>query len=98
MPSSETSPEGVISATLDRMLDSRAYPKTICPSEVARALPSQTLEELGVTDWRDVMSTVRRLAYEKAAAQQVEVLQGGIVADVTSLEALKGPIRLRKPQ
>ncbi|KAK9419935.1 hypothetical protein SUNI508_06941 [Seiridium unicorne] len=47
----------------DRILErieAREYPKTTCPSEVARGLSSDELPSLGCTDWRAAMDLVRQ--------------------------------------
>lgn len=82
----------------ERLLNSRDYPKTICPSEIARALTKDELETLGAAEWRDAMDDIRRLMWGKRDAGDVEVLQKGEVVNVETLEEIKGPIRLRKVQ
>jgi hypothetical protein len=82
----------------ERLLDSRQYPKTICPSEIARALSAPELQSLGVSEWRDTMSAVRQVVWEKREAGEVEVMQKGEVVDAESLEDIRGPIRARKVQ
>ena len=37
------------------LLHARTYPKTICPSEIARAFTSAEITGLGGTVWRDLM-------------------------------------------
>ena len=61
----------------------RGRHKTLCPSEVARAVRD---------DWRPLMERVRRAARRRAATGEIEVLQGGRVVDPTDA---RGPIRLR---
>jgi hypothetical protein len=58
----------------------RGRGKSLCPSEVARAL---------ATDWRPLMPEVRRVAADMA---EVEAEQNGLPVDP---QAAKGPIRLR---
>ena len=58
----------------------RGRGKSLCPSEVARAL---------ATDWRPLMPEVRRVA---AGMAEVEAVQNGLPVDP---QAAKGPIRLR---
>jgi hypothetical protein len=82
----------------ERLLDSRQYPKTICPSEIARALSAPELQSLGVSEWRDTMGAVRQVVWEKREAGEVEVMQKGEVVDAESLEDIRGPIRARKVQ
>ncbi|KAF2224139.1 hypothetical protein BDZ85DRAFT_97774 [Elsinoe ampelina] len=82
---------------LQRILRSRQPPKTFCPSEVARALSSSELQELGLTDWREAMAPIRELAWTLRDNSQLEVLQKGTVLDPdTQLSDIKGPIRLRR--
>jgi hypothetical protein len=62
----------------------RGAQKSVCPSEVARAL-----DEKG---WRSLMKDVRREAAELARKGRIEVLQKGEVVDIASA---RGAIRLR---
>jgi hypothetical protein len=78
-----------------RLLNSREYPKTICPSEIARALSRDELETLGATEWRDTMDDIRKVVWERREAGEVEVLQKGEVVSVENLNDIKGPIRVR---
>lgn len=81
---------------LDRLLEARASPKTICPSEVARALSSSELEELDTKEWRDVMPTIRVRVWKMRDQGQVEIMQkGAVLSNDVSLENVKGPIRVR---
>lgn len=82
----------------NRLLSTRDYPKTICPSEVARALSSSELSSLNVPDWRATMDPIRQLVWELREAGEVEVLQKGDIVDVERLEDIRGPIRVRKVQ
>jgi hypothetical protein len=79
----------------NRLLGARDFPKTICPSEVARALSREELQTLGASEWRDTMDDVRQVVWEKREAGEVEVMQKGEVVDVESLEDIRGPIRVR---
>lgn len=82
---------------LTRLLDAREHPKTICPSEVARALSASELEALGVESWREVMPAIRERVFEMRDRGSVEILQKGNVLPATqSLENIVGPIRVRK--
>jgi hypothetical protein len=87
----------ILSNHMDRLLFTRDYPKTICPSEVARACRSDELALIGVTSWRDLMPLVRELALDRRASNgDVDVMQRGqVLSDTTTLEEIKGPIRLR---
>jgi hypothetical protein len=79
----------------NRLLGARDFPKTICPSEIARALSREELDALGAAEWRETMDDVRRVVWEKREAGEVEVMQKGEVVDVESLEDIRGPIRVR---
>jgi hypothetical protein len=89
----------ILQTHLDRLLESRELPKTICPSEVARALNSQELARSGYSSWRDSMSDIRTLVSEMRSRGKVEVLQKGSVLEGDlgdGLENVTGPIRVRK--
>jgi hypothetical protein len=81
-----------------RLVSSRDYPKTVCPSEIARALSASELSALSAPDWRSTMDDVRELVWELRGQGEVEVLQKGEVIDLESLSDIKGPIRVRKMQ
>lgn len=82
---------------LDRLLASREHPKTICPSEVARALSSSEVESAGATEWRYLMPTVREILWDMRQRGEVELLQRGeIISNDIPLEDIKGPIRARR--
>lgn len=73
-------------AILD-LLEQRA-PKTICPSDVARAV--------GPADgWRELMDPVREAAQRLVEQGRLEVTQKGEVVD---LRTVRGPVRLRRPE
>ncbi len=65
----------------------RGPEKTVCPTEVARALDA--------VDWRDQMDEVRAVAVELAAQGKIAVTQRGEVVDLLTA---KGPIRLGLPR
>jgi len=75
-----------IEAELRRQLEARGPDKTICPSEVARAL-GQTEAE-----WRPLMQPVRDVAAKLADAGELEFSQGGERIDPHDY---RGAIRLR---
>ena len=86
-----------IETHLNRLLDARAYPKTICPSEVARALSAGELRQLDAGDWRDAMPAIRDIVFERRREGLVEVLQRGeVLGDDIEVEGIRGPIRVRK--
>jgi Protein of unknown function (DUF3253) len=68
--------------TLLGLLNQRGPGKTICPSEVARALSPE--------DWRELMPTVREIGVELAAEGQIVVRQRG---QVVNPKTARGPIR-----
>lgn len=95
-PTSQNS-NHVLHQHLNRLLETRAYPKTICPSEVPRALAASDLAAMGASSWRELMPDVRKLVWEMRDRDQVEILQHGeALADHVGLEDVKGPIRVRK--
>lgn len=82
---------------LNRLLDSRSFPKTICPSEAARALSAAELQATGVSSWRDLMPAIRSLAFELRDKDELEMLQRGEILPASqTLEHTVGPIRLRR--
>lgn len=91
--------EDAIQQHLDRLLKARASPRTICPSEVARALSKPDLDELDTKRWRNVMPLVREREWTMRERGLVEVLQKGeVLGDDVSLDDVKGPIRVRLKQ
>jgi hypothetical protein len=90
--------KSLILSHASRLLDSRQHPKTICPSEIARAFSASELQTLGALEWRDTMDAVRQVMWEKRDAGEVEVMQKGEVVNVESLEDIRGPIRVRNVQ
>ncbi len=97
--SQEAGQREVLLPHLERLLDSREYPKTICPSEVLRALSAAELETIGSSTWRDLMPEVRRMLWEMRHRGEVEILQkGSLVPEGIELEDLIGPIRARRAQ
>ena len=82
---------------LEILLDTREHPKTICPSEVARALRPDELDELGVSTWRELMPEIRGMCWTLRDRGHLEILQwGNVLPANTRLETIKGPIRIRK--
>lgn len=89
--------DNVLKPHLDRLLSSRDYPKTICPSEVPRALAAAELKACGTTDWRNLMPAVRDILWNMREKGQVEILQkGSVVPQGIESGEVKGPIRARK--
>lgn len=83
MPSPD--PSAIADEILRRVAE-RGPGKSICPSEVARALAE---------DWRPLMGPVRQAAFALARAGQLEVLRKG---RPVSPEDARGVIRLRVPE
>lgn len=79
------------------MVSKRDFPKTCCPSEVARALTAEELKQLDCKDWRAAMEPIRQEAYLLYAEKVIHVTQKGEEVGVDKLAEIKGPIRLRKP-
>lgn len=95
-----TAPEvdQIITRHLNRLLGGREYPKTICPSEAARALTTAELAIGEFQGWRDAMPTIRNVVGEMRSRGEVEVMQTGSVLEGDlgeGLEGVKGPIRVR---
>ena len=75
-----------IQAEILRQVSSRDAGKSICPSEVARALLPEA--------WQSLMAPVRQAAVALAREGRLEVLRKGKPA---GLDDLRGVIRLRAP-
>lgn len=82
-----TPEETTIAAEILRQTATRGADKSICPSEVARALA-------GGDDgpWRPLMGRVRQVAVALARQGQVEILRKG---KPVPAEGVRGVIRLR---
>ena len=88
----------VVKTHLYHLLSKRTYPKTICPSEVARSLSTNELDILGVSNWRDLMPMVRIVLWEMRDRGEVEILQrGSPIPSTIGVQDVQGPIRARKP-
>ncbi len=74
-----------IKAKIEELVQGVDSDKSICPSEVARALSP--------TDWREIMPLVRRCADELQAKGKIQITQKGKA--IPSAEEAKGPIRLK---
>ncbi len=77
-----------LEAEILRQTTERGADKSICPSEVARALAPEE------DAWRRLMGPVRAAAIRLAKAGQVEVLRKGKPVDPEA--EIRGVIRLRK--
>lgn len=81
--------EDEIARTLIRLVDARGSGKSICPSEVARALAGAD-----ETEWRRLMKSIRAIAVDLARAGEIEITRKGKPVDPN---AFKGVYRLRRP-
>ena len=91
-----TAVKALVGIELESQLNSR-YPKTICPSEVARAFSASELKASGTTEWRDLMPHIREVLWEMRENGEAEILQKGeVIPDGVTLEDIKGPIRARR--
>jgi hypothetical protein len=77
-----------IERTILTLLDEQEREKTICPSEVARAVAGDG------GSWRQLMADVRLVADRLVGTGHLRVTQRG--APVPAVDAV-GPIRLGKP-
>lgn len=75
--------EALIESTLLDLVTQRGAGKSICPSEVARAISPE--------DWRPLMAEVRTKAKELVLQGKILVTQRGEPVD---LDTAKGPVRL----
>jgi hypothetical protein len=76
-------PEAEIAATILRLVEVRGADKSICPSEVARALDPA---------WQRLMGPVRQAAIGLAVAGRIDILRQGKPVDPVGV---RGVIRLR---
>lgn len=77
--------EAQLELALLGLLDERDAGKSVCPSEVARALDAE--------GWRALMEPVRQAARRLAHRGQVQITQRGAPVDP---DCFKGPIRVRR--
>ncbi len=83
---SPTPDQAVITAEILRQTAERGTEKSICPSEVARALA-------GDEEWRPLMGPVRQAAIALSREGEVEILRKG---KPVPPEEVRGVIRLRR--
>jgi hypothetical protein len=90
VPDSMSTPpnQASIAAEILRQTAERGSDKSICPSEVARALA-------GESEWRPLMGPVRQAAFALSREGAVEILRKG---RPVSPEGVRGVIRLRRRQ
>jgi hypothetical protein len=74
-----------IKAKIEELVQGVGNDKSICPSQVARALSK--------TDWPEIMPLVRRCADELQAKGTIQITQRG--KTIPSAEKATGPIRLK---
>lgn len=74
-----------IEAEILRQAEARGAAKSLCPSEVARALAPEA--------WRPLLGPVRQAALRLATEGRIEILRKG---KPVPPEAVRGVIRLRK--
>jgi hypothetical protein len=95
MPLSEAQTEIILGKTRP-LLEKRDFPKTACPSEIARALSRQELDSLGAESWREAMEDIRQVVFTLRDNGEVEILQKKqVVDDSVTPESVHGPIRVR---
>lgn len=82
--------DAAIEQAILALLAERAPGKTLCPSEVARALAQDNQAQ-----WRPMMPAVRSAADRLAGQGRLQVLQRG-QAVASAVQAV-GPIRLARP-
>jgi len=89
VPASMTTPpdQASIAAEILRQTAERGADKSICPSEVARALA-------GDGEWRPLMGPVRQAAVSLSREGALEILRKG---KPVAPEQVRGVIRLRRP-
>ncbi len=82
-----------IEATILRMVAERGADKTVCPSEVARALVAPATSQ---DIWSRLMQPVRRVAIRLAGQGEIAILRKG--KPVADPAALRGVYRLGVPR
>lgn len=87
-------PQSRIEDAILALLEQRGPGKTICPSEVARALAGNGSRD----GWRALMPAVRSAADRLARAGRLQVTQRGQAVPATiGAAGAVGPIRLARP-
>ena len=91
-----TGVEDLLNLEIERLLEAR-YPKSICPSEAARALSHDQLTANGIAHWRELMPRIREKLWDMRSRGEVDILQRGeVISDGIGLEDIRGPIRARR--
>ena len=89
MSPASTTDDAIARAILEQT-HQRGHGKTLCPSEVARALAPH--------DWRPLMPLVRQVAEALRQNGQLQILQRGRSVSLAADAApVRGPIRLSLP-
>ena len=86
-PATEAGRANRIKAAVSALLTKRGAGSSICPSDAARIAASP--------EWRPAMAVVYTVATELASEGIIRITQGD--EDVTDLDSVAGPIRLRLP-
>lgn len=89
MPKPAVPPEDAIAMEILRQTATRGAGRSICPSEVARALAPAGAE---ASPWQPLMDPVRRAALRLQRESRIEILRKG---KPVPAEAVRGVIRLR---
>ena len=84
-PSTDDGLRDRLAATTRSLLSHRAPDRSICPSDVARAV--------GGEQWRDLMEPARQVARALAEQGAVRITQGA--AELDPAQPWKGPVRIR---
>jgi hypothetical protein len=91
-PTEPSTPATRIESTILDLLAARGSDKSICPSEVARALQPGAQGTGGQDGWQSLMTPVRQAAIRLARAGQIDILRKG---KPVPPEEVRGVIRLR---
>lgn len=78
-----------IKTAIIRLVDQRGDDKSVCPSEVARALAGSDEKR-----WRLLMKPIRAAAVDLARAGEIEIARKGRTVDP---DAFRGVYQLRRP-
>lgn len=88
--------QDMLKERLHLLLSSRQFPKTICPSEVARSFSQAELNCLAIQEWRQLMEPIRHLVWQLRDQGDIQILQHGDPLEPgVGLQDVRGPIRIR---
>lgn len=99
MPDGEEKEEAggqILKRRLEDFLRNREPLKTFCPSEVARSLTAEELQQLACGEWRDAMAAIRETAWLLRQEGLCEIVQKGESVGDVGPEDVRGPIRIRR--